>query len=566
MAAEAEQEGMRDEMLIPHPFLIPARRGRIMSGLQLSDSPEAVPAAMDAGEPAGNSYDAVPYTSNPFRYTHPDHVGAVATLFGMNPAPPDCCRVLELGCASGGNLIPMALHLPRSRFVGLDLSSRQIAQGQELVSELHLDNIDLQHRNIMDVGRDFGQFDYIICHGVYSWAPAVVQDQILKICADNLAPQGVAFVSYNTYPGWHMSGMIRDMLCFHARRFARPDDRARQARALLHFLAQAAAPQQGAYSKLLTEGLEVFARVDDSYLLHEYLEEFNEPVYFHQFVERAEGHGLQYLAEAEVHTMAPWRFSPKVAEAVASVSSTFIEMEQFFDFVRNRKFRQTLLCHGDIALQRKIGAERLTGLCVASALKPAPELDVRSNQPDRFSNARGHSASTTDPFVKIGLVYLTEQWPQAVPFATLTGAVRDRLGAMNGSGSFDGGEAERTLGTTLLQLYSANMVEVRARPLPCIREVPERPQASPLARRQASAGPRVTNLRHESVTLDAWQRQVLCLLDGSRNRAALLDELKSHAPSTVPGDGQAELSQADPRSALEQCLVELARGALLHAG
>jgi methyltransferase-like protein/2-polyprenyl-3-methyl-5-hydroxy-6-metoxy-1,4-benzoquinol methylase len=511
-----------------------------MSGTNLCERDEAKPAeARKAGEPASNSYDAVPYNSRAFPRTHPGHLAAVATLFGMTPAPIDRCRVLELGCAGGGNLIPMALTLPASRFVGVDLSARQIADGQKLVADLALNNIDLKHLNVLDVGRDFGQFDYIVCHGVYSWAPAPVRDKILEVCARNLAPQGVAFVSYNTYPGWHMNGAIRDMLCFHARRFARPEERARQARALLHFLAEAAAPEQNAYSRLLTEGLEVFGRVDNSYLLHEYLEEVNEPVYFHQFVERAAEHGLQYLAEAEVHTMAPWRFPAKVADAVARLSSNFIEMEQFLDFVRNRKFRQTLLCHAGVTLQRHVGPERLTGLYVASALRPeSPDLDVRSNRPERFRGPRGAGPTTTDPLLKAALVHLAERWPQAVPFADLIGAARAGLGA-------GGADAQQALGRSLLQLYSANMVELHARRLPFVRDVPERPRASPLARRQAAAGPVVTNLRHESVALKDWQRQVLCLLDGSRDREALLDRLPS------------------PGAAVEQCLADFAGKALL---
>src|SRR5262249_17557113 len=316
------------------------------------------------------------------------------------------CRVLELGCAGGGNLIPMALTLPASRLIGVDLSARQIADGQKLAAELALDNIHLRHLNILDVDQGLGQFDYIVCHGVYSWAPGPVRDKILEVCARNLAPHGVAFVSYNPYPGWHMNGMIRAMLCFHARRFARPEDRVRQARALLHFLAETAAPEPNAYSRLLQEGLEVFGNVDNSYLLHEYLEEVNEPVYFHQFVERAAGHGLQYLAEAEVHTMAPWRFPARVAEAVARLSSNFIELEQFLDFVGNRKFRQALLCHADVALERHVRPERLTGLYVASALRPAsPDLDVRSSREERFQSPRGRGPTTTDPLLKAALVH-----------------------------------------------------------------------------------------------------------------------------------------------------------------
>src|SRR5947208_2747117 len=114
------------------------------------------------------SYDTVPYHSNPFGATHPDRLATVATLLGLKPPPVERCRVLELGCASGGNLIPMALGLPDSTFTGIDLSIRQVADGQRVIDALGLSNVSLRHLSILNVDDDFGSFDYILCHGVYS--------------------------------------------------------------------------------------------------------------------------------------------------------------------------------------------------------------------------------------------------------------------------------------------------------------------------------------------------------------------------------------------------------------
>jgi SAM-dependent methyltransferase len=183
------------------------------------------------------SYDEVPYDSYPFPQTHPDRLATIATLLGLQPAPVEHCRALELGCAAGGNLIPMALTLPDSTFLGIDLSARQIDDGRQTVAALGLTNIELRQLSILDVDASFGRFDYLICHGVFSWVPAAVQEKILAICAAHLAPHGVAYISYNTYPGWHLRGMIRDMMLYHAQQFREPAVRVRQARNLLDFLA-----------------------------------------------------------------------------------------------------------------------------------------------------------------------------------------------------------------------------------------------------------------------------------------------------------------------------------------
>src|SRR6478672_1206206 len=158
------------------------------------------------------TYDDVPYLSKPLFSTHPDLLAAAGRLRGLKTPSPSSCRVLELGCAAGGNLIPMAYALPDSRFVGIDLSTKQIADGQAICRRLELQNLELAAVSIADVDSSFGKFDYILCHGVYSWVPPAIQERILWICRNLLSQNGVAYVSYNTYPGWHLWSIVRDLM------------------------------------------------------------------------------------------------------------------------------------------------------------------------------------------------------------------------------------------------------------------------------------------------------------------------------------------------------------------
>ena len=179
-------------------------------------------------DPPHSSYQDVPYPNDPYRSSHPDHLATVAILSGMTPPAVACSRVLELGCARGGNLIPMAGAMPAATFLGVDASSRQVGEARELIDKLGLCNIRIEQQDILTLDRQSGIFDYIICHGTFSWVERDVQDKILEICSTNLTPDGLAYISYNTYPGWHFRGLVRDMMCFHTRRFDRPDDRARE--------------------------------------------------------------------------------------------------------------------------------------------------------------------------------------------------------------------------------------------------------------------------------------------------------------------------------------------------
>jgi tRNA1(Val) A37 N6-methylase TrmN6 len=289
----------------------------------------------------------------------------------MAPADIRGCRVLELGCADGSNLVPMACALPGSRFLGIDLSRRQVTAGQEVVAALGLANIELRHLDIRDVDESFGTFDYVIVHGIYSWVPKEVQEQILSICSERLSENGVAYMSYNTNPGWRMRGLLRDMMLYHSRKFDDPRQQVEQARALIQWLGGAVRAEGSPYGLLLRSELEQMQKWHNSYFRHDSLGEINEPVYFHQFIEQAEPHGLQYLAEAEFPSMLASNFAGPVDQTLNRLGRDIIELEQYMDFVRNRLFRQTLLCRRGLRLNRSLGPWSLHNLHVAACLQPA---------------------------------------------------------------------------------------------------------------------------------------------------------------------------------------------------
>src|SRR3984893_14331656 len=114
------------------------------------------------------SYDEIPYDGQAIADTHPDHMAAVAALFGIDSRDPGRCRGLELGCARGDNVMAMATTLPGASFHGVDGSARQIAEGEKRRKGAGLDNVKLLAADFTLVPEDLGEFDYVVCHGVYS--------------------------------------------------------------------------------------------------------------------------------------------------------------------------------------------------------------------------------------------------------------------------------------------------------------------------------------------------------------------------------------------------------------
>jgi SAM-dependent methyltransferase/methyltransferase-like protein len=475
---------------------------------------------------APTTYDEVPYESHPFELTHPDWLATVATLFGMAPPRVESCRVLELGCASGGNLAPMAAALPGATFVGVDLSRRQIDDGRALVEEAGLGNVELRHASILDVDASWGRFDYVVCYGVFSWVPRPVQDKILRVLAENLAHDGVAYVNYNAHPGGYMMAMLRDMMLFESRRSGDPAARIHHARALMHLLGKWI-PDRAVHAPFLKDVADKMTRMPDSFIFHEFLEEHNERFYFLDFMRRAEGVGLQFLGEAHVSGMFMHQRAPEDVRAVlAEVAPTLKLREQYLDFFRNRTFRQTLLCHADVALDHHLDAARIGRFSFGGRFIPADAIvDVATTEPATFLLGRNAAKVTTStPLVKAALLTMNEAWPRVVPYADLERAALSRVAA---AGRVD--EPGVLLADRLWSYFTQGVVDMRLGPDRFSVEVGERPRATAYARAQARLGTEVTNLRHERMEPDALSRSILAELDGRTDRAALLAALRAGA-------------------------------------
>lgn len=467
------------------------------------------------------SYDEVPYDSAPISETHPANLAMQGRLFGLMPTDPGRCRVLELGCAAGGNLIPMAWRLPESEFVGIELSGAQAVAGNAVIAALALPNVRIVQADILALDEPLGRFDYVIAHGVYSWAPDTVRERLLELCGRVLAPQGIAYVSYNTQPGWGARGMLRDMLLYAVRGAAAPRDRLAQAQAALPKLEAAFAAQEGALAGYLRDEIARLRTRDPSYLYHEYLAEVNAPLRFSDFVARAGAHGLQYLCEVELQTM----FADALGEAGAAFVDGFddlIEQEQCIDFLRLRTFRQTLLCRAGLAVERELDLDRFATFYFHADLTPQETPDLRDPRPQPYRSSSGAICVVQHPLTKAALQALAEAYPDALGFEELLHAAGQRVRA---AGSAHAGARAHLLGE-LVRLYLRLFLGVGPVPERFPRGVPERPCATPLARVQAAAGVgHVSTVRHEPMQLDAFALGVLRYLDGTRTRAALVESL-----------------------------------------
>jgi methyltransferase-like protein len=462
-------------------------------------------------------YDEVLYPNSPFAQTHPDRLATLAILFGMDPAPLPRCRVLEIGCGNGENLIPMAFQYPAAEFLGIDAAGIAIDAGNQEIATLGLANLRLQHRDIMDAGPELGTFDYVIAHGFYSWVPEPVRDKMLAIVQASLAPQGVAFVSYNALPGGRLRQMFREMMLFHAGGATELDTRIHLGREIVQwFMAcQAGLGESG----LIPSQAESIMERQPEVLYHDELGDIYHPVYFQEFLAHAGRFGLQFLYEANYHDMQPGKLpAALVAEVDRVTGGNRIRRDQYFDFMKCRMFRQTLLCRQEVVLPDAPVAERVRLLHACSAAKPvSARPNLSPGVAEEFRGGHGSGVTTAHPFCKAVMQLLCEAWPETLDFPQLL-ASASRLTSVDAT--------ESGLVDILLATYAAGVIELHAGPAQCVAKVSRFPVASRLARSQARRGRLIATQRHTVIeALDEKVRLLIALLDGQHDFDALVREL-----------------------------------------
>lgn len=478
------------------------------------------------------AYDQVPYPCNAYPQTHPEHLASIARLRGLQTPAPESCRYLEIGCGDGGNLLPLAHAMPQARFFGIDLAATSIETARKHAQAVGISNVEFQALDLMNLDTaQWGQWDFIVAHGVFSWVPEPARRRLLQVCRDMLSPKGVAFISYNAQPGSHIRQMARDMMCYHTDNAPDAGTKIAQARALMGFLAHShgSDDEYGALLRAEAARVQQFA---PNHLFHDDLAAINQPYYLHEFVDLATSGGLQYLGDADYASMFATRYSKEVREHLAELGSDFLKREQYLDFIKCRRFRQSLLCHQDVQLQDSAPAGLMREFHFASSARPtSSSVNLLDESEVIFEGQDGLRGEAALPIAKLPLAYLGLKWPARISFSELHQAASQALGSEI---------EEEALAVVLREFIEMGAVEAHLSPAPYATQLEERPTASPWALYQQKQGPGgITTLRHQTIHIqDSFGQWLLGQIDGSRT----MPDIAHALASTVKPDQEGRLN------------------------
>lgn len=500
------------------------------------------------------SYDRVAYPSFVFPQTSPHRLATKGMLYGMTPPDPKKGRCLDLGCGDGANLLLHAFDFPEGEFVGIDLSEPRIVEARIYAAELGLKNVTFHHEDVLKFSREeYGEFDYIIAHGLYSWVPDSVREKVRSSFGECLTENGIGYVSYNTYPGCHVREMLWRMMQFHTASIDEPKEKIEKA---LHFLAtlRDTTPDPEFQNILKAEIGQIIERRSGS-VFHDDLSEMNKPFYFHEFINDINAKGLQYVCDIEPLAASTINMPPPVKALVESSSDDPMVREQYLDFAMWTRFRSSLVCRENILIERNPGPQILERFRLSSDVKPVSENpNMLDGVEESFALAYGGNFQVSIGPIKKLLLRLGDVHPRSIPFRELVRSIE--------KGSSD--KEVEGLSEKLLSLVRTGIVKIHMFQPDFAESAGELPIASPFARWQAGRGAEsLTSLAGFILTQDNPALiELINILDGTKDRAAICEEMATRYE--VPDEDQ-KAFEAELPQMIEQQLGALAKMAFLQA-
>jgi SAM-dependent methyltransferase len=358
-------------------------------------------------------YDELPYRSLSIEWTAPERLALASALHGGPRARLDNYRVLEIGCADGSNLIPMAWYRPQGTFIGIDAAQSQIAVAHQDKKLLGLDNVDFVAADLRVADRHVaGDFDFIIAHGVFSWIPDATRDAMLAFCARRLRRDGLLYLNYNAHPGWQVRGLVRKLLLAGTDQASGLRERALLAQDIATQLAVSMSGGTHAFTQLLVSELQFVTEHDPSYVAHEYLAPDNCAYWRSEFLQLVGGFGLEYVADADFNYPSG-RVTSNALPPCLQQTLSGLAADDASDLLFYRQLHSPVLCLSPLA-RHPHSLEEFSGLWIASVLSASSSEGEGSKI---FRHPSGYEVEAKESGMQAALTQLRAQWPQGMRIA-----------------------------------------------------------------------------------------------------------------------------------------------------
>ena len=368
-----------------------------------------------------NPYDELPYCAFPIVWTAPEKLALASLLHGGPRLPLDRYRVLELGCANGANLLPMAWYRRHGEFTGLDSSARQVALATDSRDKLGLTNLRFVHGDFRSaINQLEGPFDIIMAHGVFSWVTDDARDAMLEMCSSLLAPNGLLYLNYNTKPGWTVRGMVRDFLMQHTVHASSLKERAEMCQAVAAKVIAPLKAEEHSYSRLMGNEFQMVINQNPAYIAHEYLSPENNAYWRDEFFSLLQNFGFAYVADADFNCISN-RITTDYANLLQEAGLADSTAGNSADLICYRQMQSPILTHTPL-VKKTCDDKEFANLIMASSLEL---VEVKEGKQPSFKHASGQEIETCNESIREALVKLQPVWPRGLSIRSLFTNITD---------------------------------------------------------------------------------------------------------------------------------------------
>jgi 2-polyprenyl-3-methyl-5-hydroxy-6-metoxy-1,4-benzoquinol methylase len=419
-------------------------------------------------------YNREDYPSMSHPTGHPSIMAASAIFGGLRTTQVPTSRILEIGCASGHHILPIAAAFPDASITAVDLSNHAIEKAQSIAQSAKITNAQFLCADIKNWRPSAHQYDYIIAHGFFSWVDDEAKSALLDICQHALTPNGVAMISYNTQPGWALRQPLREMTnalrhmpaCKNSSILA------------LDLIESAMEGTDTDYGKYLISLIKDAKAKGEQQLKFDDLGPINDPCYFSQFVQWCQAAGLKYVSESDIALSNPAMLPEGAKSLLPNLRNDPLLQQQLADFFTGRTFRTSLICRADANLWQPTWEE--VAEFSIELLMPIP--------------------ATGNPITDRIAEVIHQEQPDCVPMRELLADIQTC-------------EPEQAV-TVILQLAQLGILRLRSIPYRSLQSMPEHPRLSLLNEHYLKAGLSIVDAMHNPCKIAPSDRKVLLNCNG----------------------------------------------------
>lgn len=224
-------------------------------------------------------------------------------LLSAGIAPPQISTACELGFGQG---VSINLHAAASPvgWWGTDFNPAQVGFARTLAqasgAQPHLYEDAFEEFARRD---DLPDFDYIGLHGIWAWVTDENRKTIVDFIGRKLKPGGVAYISYNTYPGWAAFMPMRNLLAQHATLMGAPGAGIlRRVESALDFGDRLVAtnPVYARTVPSISDRLKKLRGMQRAYVAHEYFNREWHPMHFSDVAQLLRPAKLEFSCSAQL--------------------------------------------------------------------------------------------------------------------------------------------------------------------------------------------------------------------------------------------------------------------------